>query len=423
LPEIRDPIHGFIELSDEEMEIIDSAPFQRLRRIRQLATTYLVYPSAEHTRFPHSLGVMHVATLIFDKVIQKQKRDGVLDWNQEQIDAYRQKLRLAALLHDLGHGPFSHLGDRLFHPSVKTHENMAAKLVEETELAEKIDRIGEKHGFNAKHIASLIRGAVFKAEDQLLVSIFASELDADKMDYLLRDSLFAGVKYGYFDLDRVLNVVNLFPKDGTWLLGFESDGLEAVEALILARYFMYKQVYFHRTRRMYDYILEKVVRGFLKDKFGDECFPQNPDEFLSLDDESIFQYAKASSQKNSWAGRFLRREHFREVWSSDRLADTFADSREYDEQVAQMLKGYYKEDQVFVDRFVKAPIRFADEDNSPTIHIIDRKDQTVTYSLREMASVVSKLEDPIYVFRVYAEEKIAQDVYYRIKKIYHVFKK
>lgn len=250
LPEIRDSIHGFIELSDEEMEIVDSAPFQRLRRIRHLATTYLIYPSAEHTRFPHSLGVMHVATLIFDKVIQKQKRDGVLDWSKDEIAAYRQMLRLAALLHDVGHGPFSHSGDHLFHPSVGTHERMSAKIVEESELAAKIDRIGRAHGFNAKNVAALIKGVVFKAEEQLLTRIFASELDADKMDYLLRDSLFAGVKYGYFDLERILNVVNLFPKEGTWFLGFESDGIEAVEGLILARYFMFKQVYLHRTRRI-----------------------------------------------------------------------------------------------------------------------------------------------------------------------------
>ena len=98
LPEIRDPIHGFITVSDEEMQIIDTPIFQRLRRIHQLGTTYLLYPSAEHTRFPHSLGVMHVSTLIFDRLVQKRKAQ--LCWSNHDIARYRQMLRLAALLHD-----------------------------------------------------------------------------------------------------------------------------------------------------------------------------------------------------------------------------------------------------------------------------------------------------------------------------------
>lgn len=160
------------------------------------------------------------------------------------------------------------------------------------------------------------------------------------------------------------------------------------------------------------------MEQLLTERFKEPHFPEEISQFLLLDDESVFGYAKFANSQ--WAKRFLGREHFREVWASDWQAAEYP--REYDEHVAKKLKEHYPDDEVIVDRFVKSPIRFAAEDDTPMIYMIDRKDHTEAYSLRERASIVSKLEEPIYIFRVYAVEKQAERVRNHIKKIYQSIK-
>lgn len=408
MPDIRDPIHGFINLTKDEQRIIDTAPFQRLRRIRQLATTYLVYPSAEHTRFPHSLGVMHVSNLVFNKIYEK-RRD-VLGWSKDATERYRQMLRLASLLHDVAHAPFSHVADDLFDESVKSHEGMAGKIITESEITPIIDRIGAEHGFNAQTIAALITGNAFSNDERLLVDIFASELDSDKMDYLLRDSLYTGVKYGNFDLDRILNVISLCVKDGQWKIGIEHDGVEAVEGLILARYFMFTQVYLHRTRRIYDNIMVQLLREILVRETSTGRLPSEVSEFIAWDDYSVIEKAKLLN--SPWADRFLNRKHIKCVWETD-PALTMDDrkvQREAELQIKEELEAKYKPYQVIVDRYQKPPLKFTLSDGSPTISVISKDDPTRTYSLKDRAPVIAKLEEPIYVCRIYADADVSKEV-------------
>ncbi|MCL5779538.1 MAG: HD domain-containing protein [Firmicutes bacterium] len=409
MPEIRDPIHGFIPLTKDEMRIIDNSFFQRLRRIRQLATTYLLYPSAEHTRFPHSIGVMHVSTLIFDRLVSK-RRD-VLGWSNDEVKKYRQMLRLASLLHDIGHAPFSHVSDDLFDETIKSHEGMAGKIITCSDIAQIIDKIGRDLGFNASAIAAMVTGQTFFKEEQLLCDIFASELDSDKMDYLLRDSLYTGVKYGYFDMDRILNVISLFPKDGSWKIGIEYDGVEAVEGLILARYFMFTQVYLHRTRRVYDRMMVHVLKEILKLKYGKTKLPSDLEEFKKWDDYSVIENAKTIS--SPWAGKFLNREHLKCVWQTE-LASTKEErekQRKIDSIIKEELEKKYKPYQIIVDLYQKPPLKFTLADGvTPTVSVISKENPTQTYSFKDRAPIVAKLEEPIYVFRVYADEDIAQEV-------------
>lgn len=408
MPEIRDPIHGFISLSKDEQRIIDTPPFQRLRRIRQLATTYLLYPSAEHTRFPHSLGVMHVSSLIFDKIYNK--RSDVLGWNKDDTEKYRQMLRLASLLHDVGHAPFSHVADDLFDESVKGHEGMAGNIITNSEITQIIDRIGSNYGFNSHAIAALITGNVFSNEERLLADIFASELDSDKMDYLLRDSLYTGVKYGNFDLDRILNVISLFYHDGRWKLGIEYDGVEAVEGLILARYFMFTQVYLHRTRRIYDHIMIQLLKEILARETDTGRLPKDVKEFIKWDDYSVIE--KAKELNSPWAARFLNRVHMKCIWQSE-PAPTPEErliQRESELQIKDELESKYKPYQVIVDRYQKPPLKFTLSDGSPTISVISKEDPTITYSLKDRAPVIAKLEEPIYVCRIYADADVAKEV-------------
>lgn len=414
MPEIRDPIHGFISISEEEMKIIDTPIFQRLRRIHQLATTYLLYPAAEHTRFPHSIGVMHVATLIFDKLVEKRKAQ--LRWSDEDINRYRQMLRLAALLHDIGHAPFSHVSDSLFHENVKDHEGMAGRIITDSEITPLIDKIGSQYGFKAPIIAAMVTGQVFSEEERLLCDIFASEFDADKMDYLLRDSIFAGVKYGYFDLERILNVITLFPREDRWYIGIEHDGVEAVEGLILARYFMFVQVYSHRTRRVYDKIMGRLLIELLEAEYGEGKLPTSPQEFINWDDYKVLVQAK--SHNSQWADMFLNRRHLSCVYETE-LAST-KEEREYQRKADSILKEELEKEfdprLVIVDLFRKAPVKFSlADDKTPTINIVSKDDPTVTSSLKVKAPVVRNLEEPIYAFRVYADDSIAKDVRNHIK--------
>lgn len=408
MPDIRDPIHGFIYISKDEQRIIDTPSFQRLRRIRQLATTYLLYPSAEHTRFPHSLGVMHVSSLIFDKVFEKRK--DVLGWSHEEARKYRQMLRLASLLHDVAHAPFSHVSDDLFDESVKGHEGMAGKIITESEIAPIIDKIGEQYGFNCHGIAALITGNAFINEERLLADIFASELDSDKMDYLLRDSLYTGVKYGHFDLDRILNVISLYFQEDRWKIGIEHDGVEAVEGLILARYFMFTQVYLHRTRRIYDQIMIQLLKDILKAETGTGRLPKDVGAFIQWDDYSVIE--KAKTIQSPWAERFLNRVHLKCIWESE-PALTMEErivQRESELQIKEELESRYPPYQVIVDRYQKPPLKFTLSDGSPTISIISKEDPAITYSLKDRAPVIAKLEEPIYVCRIYADMDVAKEV-------------
>lgn len=263
LSRYRDPVHAFIEVNPLENKIIDSPPFQRLRNIKQLALTNLVYHGAEHTRFGHSLGVMHLVTKAFRSVVNKNH----LFLSEPKIAWYEQILRLIALTHDLGHAPFSHASEAVF-PGKLKHEDFTEKIIKETCIADYIREIGHgyvqqygaKYDITPKLICDIYNGrdAGENSEFVFLKSFMDSELDCDKMDYLLRDSLYCGVNYGKFDVERLVSCLTVFIQDGIPRLAIEYGGVQAFEEFVLARYFMFVQVYFHRTRRYFDIIFAKA---------------------------------------------------------------------------------------------------------------------------------------------------------------------
>lgn len=278
--EVRDPIHGMIPFSSLEREVINSPAFQRLRRIRQLSWTDYVYPGAMHTRFQHTLGVMHTASRAYDAIFSDSRSRDILKsaFGIEEDIVGRQRIiiRLAALVHDLGHSPFSHAGEDLFpaKPSVKgsgskplyEHEEYSVGIFEHCifPLIEHHKDISSR-SIGIKEITGLIDKSPANPIGALCKDIIAGRMDADRMDYLLRDSYYCGVRYGHYEFDRLLNTICVCEdnEDGTPLIGIKEDGLHAAEGLLIARYMMFHNVYYHKTRVIYDFHYKNALKEML----------------------------------------------------------------------------------------------------------------------------------------------------------------
>lgn len=335
--EIRDPIHGFVRFSKSELRVIQSPDFQRLRFISQLALTQFLYPSACHTRFEHSLGVCELASRIFDTVFHKDHfspeladRLGVEpDPRCGPLAQGRNDLRLAALLHDVGHLPFSHAAEHFLLPSGQNHETMTGQLLLQGRLssvlsdinvdparvvklavgpnsASKFAMICEDQGL-ARHLLS------FSPLEALLSEIITGEFGADRMDYLLRDSHHLGVNYGKFDHLRLVDCLRILnhPDSEAPTLGIKLGGLQAAEALFVARYALFSQVYYHPVRLALDHHLQEF---FAQHR---ELFPQATTATLpELTEPEVFsQLRRLQRERAPLADRFFERQHYRQLFS------------------------------------------------------------------------------------------------------------
>ncbi len=309
----RDPIYGMIQISEAERKIIDTPVFQRLRYIRQLGTSYLVYHGAEHTRFGHSLGVMELSGKAMD--ILKLKQPEKLP--DEEYKRLRQIVRIVALLHDVGHAPFSHVGENSgIFPIVEDYdgEKVSGHEVYSRLIVKKYFKQTIESNFpdiKVEEILSFMKGNVTNPKYFFAKDLISGQLDMDRMDYLLRDSHYCGVKYGLYDLSRLLDTLTICePQKGVWQLGIESDGVQAVEEFVFARYWMFIQVYFHKTRRIFDYFLV----NFLKECLQGGKYPTDLDEYVKYNDNYILEMIANSN--NKWAKYLRSRKHLKEVFVS-----------------------------------------------------------------------------------------------------------
>lgn len=234
---LRDAIHDYIHVDHLLIwYLINSKEVQRLRRIKQLGGTYQVFQSAEHSRFAHSLGVYQVVR----KMLETECLDECLN------DYDKLCVMCAGLLHDIGHGPFSHSFEGVFYHD---HEEMTIRMIlEESEVH---DILYDFYEELPQDVASII---AHTHPNRILIQMVSSQLDADRMDYLLRDSYMTGTTYGHFDMSRILRTMRVI--DGK--LVFKESGVQAIENYILARYHMYWQVYFHATARSYEHLLQAI---------------------------------------------------------------------------------------------------------------------------------------------------------------------
>ncbi|MDG6250259.1 HD domain-containing protein [Methanocalculus sp.] len=324
--EIRDPIHIFIHMDSNEREVLNSTPVQRLRYVHQLALTYQVYPGSTHRRFEHSLGVMELATRIFDTVmlnLSRSPKDFDFDIGSDfDREYWRRTLRMAALVHDIGHSPFSHASEDLF-PDSWNHEKMTLELIESPEM----NTLWRKLKISSEDVAKLAVGpkyyekSLMKDHETIFSEIITGDaFGADRMDYLLRDTYHAGAAYGKFDHYRLIETLRILPKryddSDEPALGVETGGIQSAEALLLARYFMFSQLYFHPIRRIYDIHLKDFLKIWLKDGY----FPKDADGHLRLTDNEVVSamyeaMRDAQNPAHEQACRIIKRKHFKVLYS------------------------------------------------------------------------------------------------------------
>ncbi len=264
--DIIDPIHDFIRAYSTEITIIDNPIFQRLRRIRQLSGAHLVYPGAQHTRFEHSLGVMHIAGQA-GQVLQEK---GIINSNDIE------NIRLAALLHDIGHGPFAHIFEEVLQRKKKaSHEEIGRDLILKTEIGDVIS----KSGFDKKLITKLAFG---DSKFQFMNEIISGALSADMMDYLLRDGYFTGAEHAKIDHKRITQSLDVYQKK----LALEKSALYSFESMMHSRYQMFKAVYFHKTVRAAEVMLLESIR-LAYDELGFSNLSWN--DYVCLTDDYVLE--------------------------------------------------------------------------------------------------------------------------------------
>ena len=332
--EIRDPIHVFIRFDDDERRVIDSRPFQRLRHIHQLAMTYLVYPGASHKRFEHSLGVMELASKVYDVVMRRELPENLREYvrgkKPDFIPYWRSILRMAALCHDLGHLPFSHAAEAHLLPDGWSHERMTKEIILSDEMRQLWENM--EPPLKPEAIAKLAIGPrkekdlTYNDWESLLAEIITGDaFGVDRMDYLLRDSYHTGVGYGSFDHHRLIDTLCILKQPPTDegeqsdhpVLGVEEGGLHAAEALPLARYFMFSQVYCHPVRRIYDIHL----RDFLAEWQPRAKFPTNVEKYLGITDNEVMSaMLRAAGDParagHKYASRIMKHQHFKILYTT-----------------------------------------------------------------------------------------------------------
>jgi HD superfamily phosphohydrolase len=288
---IYDPIHRFIELDAGEVALLSSSVVQRLRRLRQLGLAYLAFPSAEHSRFSHALGALAIGTRAFDALCVHSPE---MFASQREIAAQRKLLRASLLLHDLGHGPFSHACEAVL--GVR-HELRTRAILALPELYDALGAID----VDPDAVLGLVTGST-DADPVLRELVSGPNLDADRMDYLLRDAYFTGVIVGNYDAEQLIASLRVLDVGGRRQLGVEGRGTVALESFVLARYMMFATVYFHHTTRAFERVLREVLEGLWPD-------PRKLDrieEFLGWDDFRVLDAIRDREDEGAHALRERR---------------------------------------------------------------------------------------------------------------------
>jgi HD superfamily phosphohydrolase len=384
--DIVDPIHDFIRVYETELKIIDSSIFQRLRRIRQLSGAHFTYPSAQHSRFEHSLGVMHVA----GQAAQALKEKGFL--NVDKI----QEIRLAALLHDIGHGPFSHLFEEVLQAKKKiSHEEIGKKIILHSEIGD----ILSKAGFDKKFITKLAFG---DSKYRFVNEIISGSLSADMMDYLQRDGYFTGAEHAKIDHKRIIQSLDVYKNK----LALDRSALYSFESMILSRYQMFKAVYFHKTVRSAEVMMLEAIR--LADDEANFT-SLNLDNYVKLTDEfvisqilSLPEYTQELRRAKKIATDYQNRHLLKCVYEKIMTDKKLKDQDELRQKVAK--KSKIDKNEVFVDTSTTSSLPLTPSKEKTRSIILMTKDLTKSTAKEIPFSkipVVASMAKSMNILRIY----------------------
>ncbi len=342
---IYDSVHGFIDIDEFEKELIDSLPFQRLHYIHQLGIAYLVYPGATHTRFEHSLGVMSLATLMFEKICKSVRPDVfhfVPRKGSSDFLYWRRVLRMAALCHDLGHLPFSHVAEKDLLGALG-HEHWTLKVIDSSHMQPVWDKLKKcpnclpdlierdvvedikKIAVGEEKWKSLTQTSFTPWERIISEVITGDFFGADRIDYLIRDAKSTGVAYGLFDYHQLIESLRILPS-ADWgadelQLGIDENGIESSEALLLARHFMHKRIYQYSSVKAYNFHLRRYMMASYSQQL------KNVDEFLALSDTDIISSLTRAANDPKLPGHadakcvIFRKHRFRAIALPDSIGD------------------------------------------------------------------------------------------------------
>jgi HD superfamily phosphohydrolase len=393
---IKDPVHGYVYITENEKEIIDTYPMQRLRRLRQLAGSEYVYPGANHTRFEHCVGVMYLA----GKVTENPNLSRIV--SDEEADI----IRLSGLLHDVGHGPFSHVFEQLLIRDLeKTHEDITSWIIANSEINDKI----AKAGFNPDEVSKLAVGKLHKPGKAFWDQIISSGVDVDKQDFIVRDTYHTGAEYGFIDVFRLIHALDVLGED----LAVELGALSALEAFMIARIESFKSIYFHRVGRAGQIMLAMAMEK-ANEELGLTAF-KTPEEYLAMDDYTVWSALKKCEKSKLLIDdlerrRMLKCAYERTFYEKDALVSNIFGREAYRRQVQDEIarEAGVESEAVIIDvpTVPSVPYHHAVLTESMEIPVFSRSQsgEKTLQRLSEISKIFETLKGFINILRVYTDE-------------------
>jgi len=406
---IKDPLYGYVVFEDKFSKIIDSKVFQRLRRIKQVFGSDFVYPSANHTRFEHSLGVGFLAGRMADR-IQEISKEKDCEFTSEDKDS----LILAGLLHDIGHGPFSHAFEGFLSRLKMNHEDFTRRIILEI-LASKIEELG----LDPEFIAELSAGTALKKakERPFMKQVIGSTIDADKLDYLRRDSYHAGTLYGFIDVDRIVNNLNIYDNQ----LCVEEKAKQVLESMILGRVLAFEAIYYHKTSRAAQILIDRAVNAAAEELNLFEI-KDDIEKYLELDDYIMWSMLKNNRCSREYMEMLESRNLLKVVWEVKGTVDektkkvvnllmTPKFRENLENLIAEEAGIEAKYIAIDLPSLPNIPYRHWVESEPMKIPILIREyDKESLISLDEISRFVKSVEGFFYAIRVYTVEKYREIV-------------
>jgi HD superfamily phosphohydrolase len=394
--EIKDPVHGYVYINEAEKEIIDSYPMQRLRRLRQLAGSEYVYPGANHTRFEHCVGVMFLA----GKVMENPNLSRIVSDDEADM------VRMAGLLHDVGHGPFSHVFEQLLIRDLeKTHEDITSWIIAESELGERIT----KAGYKTDDIAKLAVGKLHKPGKAFWDQIISSGVDVDKQDFIVRDTYHTGAEYGFIDVFRLIHALDVLGED----LAVELGALSALEAFMIARIESFKSIYFHRVGRAAQIMLALAMEK-ANEELGLTAF-KTPEEYTAMDDYTVWTGLKKCDKSKAIiedleCRRMLKCAYERTFYEKDAMVSNIFGRESYRRQMQGEIarEAGVEVDNVIIDvpTVPSVPYHHAVLTESMEIPVFTRSQsgEKQLQRLSEISKIFETLKGFINILRVYTDD-------------------